>query len=354
MTTHLATTAQDGNPQALSRDTDLQTAKLLLDRLGVTAEEITAAEQMARSTVPTFSEYIPIVAAATSPKSAATWSIYWRVLGKKWPDRPIDEPTTSELKALANEVQARAAMRPGARGGQAAKATFTDATRTLYRYAVDDRLVRASQNPAMGLRKPRQRKNLRRALTARQLMEINEVAATTGTDPALDTLLIRLHTETACRRGGALAIRPCDVNTELCLLKLREKGGTTRDQPISPTLAWGLLEHAEERSRHLTEYDQLLRHRNGNPVRSTRYESFWRRLSNHLPWIRELGITSHWIRYTTLTWVERNYGYAVAATYAGHTAGYQTGSTLTYVAAPLEELAAALAALTAEPHPLAA
>jgi hypothetical protein len=67
-----------------------------------------------------------------------------------------------------------------------------------------------------------------------------------------------------------------------------------------------------------------------------------------------MGITAHWIRYTTLTWVERNYGYAVAATYAGHAAGYRTGSTLTYVAAPLEELAAALAALTAEPHPLAA
>ena len=29
---------------------------------------------------------------------------------------------------------------------------------------------------------------------------------TTGDDPELDTLL-RLHTETACRRGGALALR---------------------------------------------------------------------------------------------------------------------------------------------------
>jgi integrase len=354
MTTHLAPAHPETGRAALSRDTDLQTAKLLLDRLGVTAEDIIAAEQMADTAVPTFSEYIPIVAAATSRKSAETWSVYWRVLSEKWPDRAINEPTTSELRALANEIQARAAKRPGARGGQAAKAAFTDATRTLYRSAVDDQIVRASRNPATGLRKPRQRKNLRRALTTRQLIEINEVAATTGTDPALDTLLLRLHTETACRRGGALAIRPCDVNTELCLLKLREKGGTTRDQPISPTLASGLLEHAEERSQHLTEHDQLLRHRNGKPIRHTRYETFWRRLSNHLPWIREMGITAHWIRYTTLTWVERNYGYAVAATYAGHAAGYQTGSTLTYVSAPIEELAAALAALTAEPHPLAA
>ncbi|WP_284740223.1 tyrosine-type recombinase/integrase [Amycolatopsis sp. RTGN1] len=354
MTAYLGAAPLEVGRATPRRDADLETAKLLLDRLGVTAEDILADDRMAKTAVPTFAEYIPSITAATSPKSAATWSVYWRVLNEKWPDRAIDEPTTSELKALANEVQARAARRPGARGGLAAKATFTDAVRALYRSAVDDQLIRAPRNPALGLRKPRQRKNLRRALTARQLIEINEVAATTGTDPALDTLLLRLHTETACRRGGALAIRPCDVNTELCLLKLREKGGTTRDQPISRTLALGLLEHAEERSSHLTEYDQLLRHRNGNPICHTRYETFWKRLSNHLPWIREMGITAHWIRYTTLTWVERNYGYAVAATYAGHAAGYQTGSTLTYVAAPLEELAAALSALTAEPHPLAA
>lgn len=30
------------------------------------------------------------------------------------------------------------------------------------------------------------------------------IAATTGNDPVLDSLLVRLHIETACRRGGAL------------------------------------------------------------------------------------------------------------------------------------------------------
>jgi hypothetical protein len=40
------------------------------------------------------------------------------------------------------------------------------------------------------------------------------VAATTGNDPALDSLLLRLHTETACRRGGALALRPADLDPD--------------------------------------------------------------------------------------------------------------------------------------------
>jgi hypothetical protein len=45
---------------------------------------------------------------------------------------------------------------------------------------------------------------------------------------------------------------------------------------------------------------------------------------------------------------------AVAATHAGHAADYQTSSMFTYIIAPLEELAAALSVLTAEPHPPAA
>lgn len=336
------------------RPADVQTALLLLDRLGVSAEEIIEARQAIAVEVPTFRQYIPVVFAAAPASSARTWSIYWRVLGERWSDSRIDEPPASALKALANEVQERAARGSGTRGGRGAKSSFVDATKFFYRCAVADNLVSSARNPAASLKKPRQVKSLRRALSARQLTEINQVAASTGRDPALDTLILRLHTETACRRGGALSLRPCDVNVEMGTARLREKGGTVRDQPISRTLALGLLRHARGRSQHLSERDQLLRHRNGHPIHYTRYEALWRRLSGHLPWISELGVTAHWIRYTTLTWVERNYGYAVAATFAGHAAGYQTGTTLTYVAAPLEELAAAVAALTGEPHPLAA
>ena len=66
-------------------------------------------------------------------------------------------------------------------------------------------------------------------------------------------------------------------------------------------------------------------------------------------------ISMHWIRHTTLTWVERNFGYAVAHAYAGHTDGGngEGGATSTYVRATVSEVAAALAALTGEPHPLA-
>jgi hypothetical protein len=55
-----------------------------------------------------------------------------------------------------------------------------------------------------------------------------------------------------------------------------------------------------------------------------------------------------------VTQVERNFGYAVAKAYAGHTDnGTDGGATATYVRATTHEVAAALAALTGEPHPLA-
>ncbi len=59
------------------------------------------------------------------------------------------------------------------------------------------------------------------------------------------------------------------------------------------------------------------------------------------------------VAHTTLTWVERNFGYAVARAYAGHAESGNAGTTATYVRANLPEVATALAALTGEPHPLA-
>jgi hypothetical protein len=68
-----------------------------------------------------------------------------------------------------------------------------------------------------------------------------------------------------------------------------------------------------------------------------------------------ITLSAHWLRHTTVTWVERNYGYAVARAYAGHAeqCGSDVGSTATYVKATLGGVATALAALTGEPHPLA-
>ena len=57
--------------------------------------------------------------------------------------------------------------------------------------------------------------------------------------------------------------------------------------------------------------------------------------------------------HTTLTWVERHFGFATAQAYAGHEDHGRGGKAMaTYVRAGLSEVAAALAALTGEDHPL--
>lgn len=113
-----------------------------------------------------------------------------------------------------------------------------------------------------------------------------------------------------------------------------------------------LQRHGEE--RHAPPDGQLLRYGNGRPITRRRYDHLWTRLGQHLPWVMTQQISTHWLRHTTLTWVKRNFGYAVARAYAGHGdhAG-DAGTTTTYVRASLHEVAAALASLVGEPHPLA-
>ncbi|MGW4370368.1 hypothetical protein ACWEKT_32455 [Nocardia takedensis] len=68
---------------------------------------------------------------------------------------------------------------------------------------------------------------------------------------------------------------------------------------------------------------------------------------------RKHGTAPHTDAHTTLTWVERNFGYAIARGYAAHSEpSGQDGATLTYVRASLEEVAAALSELSGEAHPL--
>jgi integrase len=149
-----------------------------------------------------------------------------------------------------------------------------------------------------------------------------------------------------------LSLSPADIDPDQCLILLHEKGDTVRWQPVSPTLMAHLIQHAED--RHAPPNGRLLRYRDGQPVTYRRYDHLWQRVGKQLPWVAVQQISTHWLRHTTLTWVERNFGYAVARAYAGHSdAGGDVGTTTTYVRATVQEVAAALAALTGERHPLA-
>jgi len=170
---------------------------------------------------------------------------------------------------------------------------------TDFRGVCPDTLAAQCDTPSLATWVPRRLASTRRALPDARLAEINEVAGSTGNDPELDATLLRLHTETACRRGGALALTPNDLDTEQCLARLHEKGETVRWQPVSPTLMRRLVALGEERGAAGAE--RLLRYRNGRPITARRYDHLWLRLGKYLPWVDTQQVSTLWLRHTTLT-----------------------------------------------------
>ncbi|WP_432825452.1 tyrosine-type recombinase/integrase [Dactylosporangium sp. CA-092794] len=296
-------------PHAPAGQAELEAARLLLARLGVTPADLLQLTP-ARAAAPTFAEYVPIVAAAVSDGTRRAYTSYWNRVLEQWADRRLDDVRPSDIERLVEHVKAHVVVRSNARGGRSAAENTITALRCLYRRAVADGYLTEAENPAAKVAKPKRLPSTRRAVPDTRLAEINQVAASTGDDPVLDSLLLRLHTETACRRGGALALQPADLDEEQCLIRLHEKGDTVRWQPVSPTLMRHLRQHADE--RHAPPDGQLLRYRNGQPITHRRYDHLWERIGRHLPWVAKQEISTHWLRHTTITWVERNFGYAIA------------------------------------------
>jgi len=330
----------------------LQAAQQLLAQLGISADDLLG---VTSATPPTFRTYLGQLRAAVPAATLRCYDPYWKKVEDAWGDRTIDEPSSLEIRRLCEQASTTATIRRNSRNGRGATENMVGALRCIYRHAEADRYLRHEDNPAAKVPRPRRLPSTRRALAQRQLEEIINIASTTGNDPDLDLLLLRFHIETACRRGGALGLRIKDLDDHNCCVQLREKGGTVRWQPVSPTLMLALKQHITERVPDgAPSSEPALRYRTGRPITGRRYDSLWDRIGRHLPWVAQQGITAHWLRHTTLTWVERTFGYAVAHAYAGHTDNTaDTRATITYIRASLEEVAHALAALTGEPHPLA-
>jgi len=245
-------TQPDGSQQAV-----VEAALVLLERMGLSPADLVAAPRKQKA-MPTFAEYVPVVSAAVSAGTRRAYGSYWNRILEHWGSRRLDEIAPSEIRQLMTWVKTHVVTRRNARGGRSAQEHLVAALRCLYQRAVEDGLIAEADNPARKVAKPRRLPSTRRAVPDSRLAEINETAATTADDPDLDTLLLRLHTETACRRGGALALRPQDLDPDQGLVLLREKGETVRWQPVSPTLMSRLVQHGQE--RHAPAGGQLLRY----------------------------------------------------------------------------------------------
>ena len=187
-----------------ARQAVVEAALVLLERMRLSPADLGAVPQH-RPEVPTFAEYVPVVSAAVSAGTRRAYGSYWNRVIEHWGGRRLDEPTPSEIRQLMTHVKIHVVARRNARGGRSAAEHLVTALRCVYQRAVEDGLIAEADSPARMVAKPRRLPSTLRAVPDTRLAEINETAAATGDDPELDTLLLRLHTETACRRGGALA-----------------------------------------------------------------------------------------------------------------------------------------------------
>ena len=302
--------------------------------------------------IPTFEQFQARATAACTQGQKLAYCPVWRRACEQRGSKPRDQVTTLDRPILQQADISRAAHRDSSRDGRYAGERTVRAMRALFRMAEQDGWIDHRHNPAALPPLPRRKPSTRRALTSRELAEINSVVPIGSRDPALDCLIIRLHVETACRRGGALKLRLADLDLRWCLVRLREKGGTLRWQPVSPTLCAALAHHAEARGA-VRSRDALLRRLDHQPLSPRHHDALWKRIRDLLPWASEHGVSTHWLRHTTITWVERRYGYGIARAYAGHT-DTASAPTATFIRARLTEVAEALTALTGEPHPLLA
>ena len=161
----------------------------------------------ARFAMPTLSSFLPRVRAASGPGANRTYGSYWTIMDRMWGQRRLDQITATDIEALQRHAATTARSRRNSRHGRHAGEHVIAAARAIYTRAIADGYLTAAASPAHRVPKPRRLPSTRRALTADELDQINAAARTSGNDVILDALLLRLHTETACRRGGALALR---------------------------------------------------------------------------------------------------------------------------------------------------
>ncbi|MCL4414244.1 MAG: site-specific integrase, partial [Actinobacteria bacterium] len=268
----------------------------------------------------------------------------------------LGELDADDLAELVAEAGRRARRRRPGCTGRSAEENCVAALRALYRRAVKAKVVAC--NPAAEVDKPQRLQNRRRALSASELAELWEALTCLSRDPELDLLLVRFHLETGARRAGAIGLCLGDVDPCRQTVWLHEKFDKEREQPVSANLLHALFSHAESRGARDPE-DPVFRYRTvdpgtgaGRPLTRRHYNTVFEQLQRALGWAERMGLCAHVLRHTAGTAVERPGGHAVAIAFLGHA---QSGRATTgiYTKASIHEVAAAVALLTGEPHPLA-
>lgn len=292
------------------------------------------ASNLAESAVPTVRDFAVTAMELLDGRTFDTYRHHIERLVTALGDRRLDEISLLELERIAATARSDAVSRPISRHGYGAQESFVNATRFVFACAVKADHLRES--PANGLTRPRRRRSTRRALSGDELSSVFNAVLSTSRDPELDLLILAFARETACRREGILNLRRADVHPTPSVI-LYEKFDEQREIPVTRPLHDALLAHAAQRAGPC---ESVFHYADGNCLTNRRFDTIFARVGRRLPWAQSLGVSLHWLRYSTLTDVRITSGERVATAYAGH--GDQTGGvTGIYTRATFTELQSA-------------
>lgn len=258
-------------------------------------------------------------------------------VGGRW----AHEVTHSELQVLIRVITDRAESNNNQRNdrreaagrvvhesdGAATAYSARGAMRKLFSVAVLDRHLAKAYDPTTELAVPTRQSGNRRPLTPTQLEQFWSVVINGGDDPELDAMLCQSAIILGARRAGLLALRLGDVDRELCMVKLREKGREGRPkvtgQPCPDWFAEQLEAFARSRGSYMRT-DPVFRgkwDKDGLAGRATtgrRFDTLFERVKVRCRWADKNLLCLHTLRHHAHAVVERHAGTAVAEEFVRH------------------------------------
>lgn len=269
----------------------------------------------------TVAEHADIAMNVLSDSTRGTYKTYVKRFVEMFGDRRVVDITFRDLEAFAAKTMKNRTKRRNTHDDRLPESSV-GALRNMFELAVKHGI--RSDNPVMDLKKPkRTSKEPREAVERHELVELVNVTRRDSNDPDLDLLIMRFVSETGCRRQGVLKLTTNDIDVSANKVRLNEKGGTVRWQPVTAELIVELFAHMNSRPTE-KGVDQVFRQQlRGKqqchqPITRKRFETltgFWQ---DGLMWAKQRGVSLHWLRHTAITNIDRIAGFAVAEAFAGH------------------------------------
>lgn len=280
-------------------------------------------------------------------QSAAEKRIDRRFLGLG--GKELDSITTPDLRNVVSAIQIEARSRVNGVRGMGAQENATTALRVFFKWARAQKYTSGTPDNELSFKK--RGKIERRAYSIAELGRIQAVLDRSA-DPELARLFLRLALETGARHTEMLSLTYADLDGADGTVRLTPKGfkGEYLYQPVTESLYKSLEEFVGRRSPSaVRDSTRLLLDRHGRPISRRYFERLCEKVRREIP---EFGrgskswFTTHSLRHTSATIMERTGGEAVTRLFLGHT---DRSKTQTYTKATIEELRAAMIAIWGEP-----